>query len=145
MLNTHIILEMKKEKVMGEDIYADIFNKIISYLKTKDIECGKIKPGALCLYCSCKLKNKRLTIVVYGDLLPPVNNNKCDKVKISIQCKNEYPIWRYIFRSPSDEEKFSGEILQDFIRNVNEAIHDNNDLVSGEWINKEQFWSAPHL
>lgn len=145
MLNTHTFLTVENIDVTDQNNFSDlnimgkfssdILQKVIIQLQQNGVKCAEIKPGNFCVSCGCKVNNTRVCIIVYYP------HKHKDIVVLPVACENEFSTWRYIFKFPKDEERFSGKELDGFVLAVDKAIQHIDEITACEWMDKKTFWN----
>jgi hypothetical protein len=151
MLRTHLIIEYKIKNQFNFDsdkgsyykhlytVSCEVLSNIVDYLKNNHVECGKIKEGCWITGCLCTVKHRKVSI---GVGFP--SNYHCDETAIiRLTCANYYSCWRNLFNRPKDEERYSGETLQEFVKLVDEFVRNNDRMrILRDWIDRTEYLSA---
>ena len=130
-MNNFAIIEVNAET--DKTTHSKLLSDIVSQLEAKGYDCKKGK-GCACECYECTKDGNKVAIVMYVFAIIEENSKQT-----FLECENSFPWYKNLLFKISNQERFTGEALDEFVAQVKGIIDNDKRYVKCEWMNYDKW------
>jgi len=135
MIQARFIIELEENDGSLIGVHKALLSIISETLGNSGIRCSSIKKKCTTFYFSCIRGKRRCSVNIYESY----SIDSDSKIKCYVYCCNTFPFWKRIFNRYSEEDYFSGDLLQDIVKKICVLLRNDSRIADFIIVDKNQW------